>query len=102
MHWFSGGIGGSFQSYTIGNILAAQFYAAALKAYPTIPDEIAHGRFTTLHGWLTENIYQHGSKFEPNELIERATGSPMSMQPYLDYLRGKYGGLYSLPTSSAA
>ena len=25
VHWYSGGIGGAFQSYTIGNILAAQF-----------------------------------------------------------------------------
>jgi hypothetical protein len=27
-------IGGRFQSYAIGNILSAQFYAAALKAHP--------------------------------------------------------------------
>ena len=44
VHWYSGGIGGAFQSYTIGNILAAQFYAAALKAHPEIPDEIAPRR----------------------------------------------------------
>ena len=34
VHWYSGTIGGAFQSYTIGNILAAQFYAAALRAHP--------------------------------------------------------------------
>src|SRR4029077_588691 len=27
VHWFSGSIGGAFQSYTIGNILSAQLYA---------------------------------------------------------------------------
>jgi carboxypeptidase Taq len=97
VHWFSGGIGGGFQSYTIGNILAAQFYAAALKAHPEIPDEIAHGEFRTLHTWLRDNIYQHGSKFPPNLLVKRATGSAMRMEPYLDYLRGKYGALYRLP-----
>ena len=31
VHWYSGYIGGRFQSYTIGNILSAQFYAAALQ-----------------------------------------------------------------------
>ena len=75
VHWFSGGIGGGFQSYTIGNILGAQFYAAALKAHPDIPREIASGEFGTLHTWLRDNIYQHGSKFAPNELVKRATGS---------------------------
>jgi carboxypeptidase Taq len=96
VHWFSGRIGGSFQGYTIGNVLGAQFYAAALKAHPGIPNDIARGEFDTLHGWLRENIYRHGSKFTPDELLRRATGSVMTMQPYLDYLRGKYGALYAL------
>ena len=35
VHWYSGPIGGSFQGYTLGNILGAQFYEAALKAQPS-------------------------------------------------------------------
>ena len=31
VHWYAGAVGGGFQGYTIGNILAAQFYAAALQ-----------------------------------------------------------------------
>ena len=45
VHWYYGGIGGGFQGYTIGNILSAQFYAAAVKAHPGIPSEIAAGEF---------------------------------------------------------
>jgi len=97
VHWYSGGIGGGFQSYTIGNILSAQFYAAAFKARPDIPHDTEQGKFATLHAWLRDNIYRHGRKYEPNELIERTTGGPLSMQPYLAYLRGKYGELYRLP-----
>jgi carboxypeptidase Taq len=100
VHWYYGGIGGNFQGYTIGNILSAQFYAAAVKAHPNIPAEIAAGKFDTLYGWLTKNLYRHGSKFTPNDLIARATGEPMSMQPYLGYLRAKYGELYSLPAAA--
>jgi len=40
VHWYAGMIGGGFQSYTIGNILSAQFHAAAVKAHPEIPREI--------------------------------------------------------------
>jgi carboxypeptidase Taq len=101
VHWYSGGIGGAFQSYTIGNILAAQFYAAALRAHPDIPGQIAHGEFGTLHAWLRDNIYLHGAKYPPNEIVKRATGSAMNMRPYLDYLRGKYGELYRLPAMAA-
>ena len=96
VHWYSGAIGGAFQSYTIGNILAAQFFAAALKAHPEIPAEIARGEFATLLGWLRQNIYRHGAKFPPQELIKRATGAVLNMKPYLGYLRGKYGALYGL------
>jgi carboxypeptidase Taq len=97
VHWFSGGIGGSFQGYTIGNILSAQFFAAAVKAHPGIPREIAAGEFGTLHGWLVANLHRHGRKFLPDELVARATGGPMTIAPYLAYLRGKYGELYRLP-----
>jgi carboxypeptidase Taq len=97
VHWFSGGIGGGFQGYTIGNILSAQFYAAAVKAHPEIPGEIARGEFGTLHRWLADNIYRHGRKFDPDDLVTRATGEPMTIAPYVAYLRDKYGELYRLP-----
>lgn len=96
VHWYGGIIGGVFQGYTLGNILSAQFYNAALKVHPDIPAQIARGEFGALHGWLKENIYQHGRKFTAPEIVERATGGPLDIQPYIEYLRGKYGELYSL------
>ncbi|HEY8031802.1 MAG TPA: carboxypeptidase M32 [Methylocella sp.] len=96
VHWYGGTVGGGFQSYTIGNILSAQFYAAAVKAHPDIPLEIAKGEFTSLHGWLREHLYRHGRKLQPDELVVRAAGGPMSTAPYLNYLRAKYGELYRL------
>ena len=96
VHWYAGIIGGSFQGYTLGNILSAQFYNAALKAHPSIPDEMKQGKFDTLHGWLIENIYRHGSKFTAPEIIERASGIPLTIEPYINYLKTKYGALYTL------
>jgi carboxypeptidase Taq len=100
VHWYSGAIGGGFQGYTIGNILSAQFYAAATKAHPEISKEIAQGEFATLHDWLRTHLYQHGRKFDPNEIVERATGSPVTIVPYLGYLREKYDALYELPRAT--
>ena len=96
VHWYAGAVGGGFQGYTIGNILAAQFHDAALRAHPEIPGEMARGEFATLHTWLRENLYRHGRKFTPDELVERATGGPMRIAPYVAYLRTKYGELYRL------
>jgi carboxypeptidase Taq len=94
MHWFSWSIGGNFQSYTLGDILSAQLFDLALKTHPEIPNEFRQGQFSTLYSWLKENIYQHGSKFTAPELIERVTGGPLCIEPYIRYLRTKYAEIY--------
>ncbi len=96
VHWYDYTIGGMFQGYTLGNILSAQFFDAAVSAHPSIPAEIAQGEFATLRAWLTENVYQHGRKFTADELVVRATGRPLTIEPYMRYLREKYGKLYGL------
>lgn len=96
VHWYSGFIGGAFQGYTLGNVMSAQFYAAALQAHPHISEQIEQGEFDRLREWLTENIYRHGSKFTAAELMERATGHSLTIQPYIDYLEHKYSGIYDL------
>ena len=96
VHWYGGIIGGNFQCYTLGNILSAQFFEAATRAQPAIPAEIAVGEFQTLHAWLRQNIYQHGRKFTAAEIVQRTTGQPLIIAPYLRYLRRKYGELYRL------
>ncbi|NUQ05714.1 MAG: carboxypeptidase M32 [Anaerolineae bacterium] len=96
VHWYGGLIGGAFQGYTIGNLMSAQFYEAALRAHPEIEAEIGQGKFDTLRTWATENIYRWGSKFTANELMERVTGGPLQVAPLIRYLRGKYGELYSV------
>ena len=95
-HWYDGTVGGMFQGYTLGNIMAAQFYEAALGEHPDISEEIEGGEFGTLHGWLRQNIYRHGGKYTTNEVLEKATGSTLSVEPYVAYLRSKFGEIYDL------
>ncbi len=97
VHWYGGMIGGVFQGYTLGNIMSGMFYQKALDAHPEITAELGQGKFDTLHGWLKSNIYQHGSKFTANELVERVCGEALTIAPYMDYLKHKYTELYQLP-----
>lgn len=96
VHWYGGIIGGSFQGYTLGNVMSALFYEQALKAHPEITSQIGQGQFGTLHTWLTENLYQHGRKYTPDELVQKITGAPLTTEPYIRYLRRKFGELYTL------
>ncbi len=94
-HWASGLIG-YFPTYTIGNLASVQLFNKAVADHPSIPDDIAHGRFGALLGWLRQNVHQHARKYLPGDLIHIATGEPLSARPYLAYLKKKYGELYGL------
>ena len=90
VHWFMGLIGGAFQGYTLGNILSAQFFAAARRAHPDLDEQIARGDFAPLRDWLTGNLYRFGRARPTAQLIEMATAGPLQIEPYLEYLRAKY------------
>lgn len=96
VHWYAGTVGGAFQGYTLGNVMAPLFFEEARAAHPEIDDEMAQGEYDTLLHWLQENVYSHGSKFTAAELVERVTGGPLVIEPYINYLRSKFGELYDL------
>jgi carboxypeptidase Taq len=98
VHW-AAGLFGYFPTYTIGNVLSAQLFEEATRARPNIREEMGDGEFGTLLGWLWENIHRHGSRYDPDELIERATGRALETAPYLHYLKDKFGELYGLSTA---
>lgn len=95
-HWYRWTIGGAFQGYTLGNILSAQFYDSAVRSDPEIEQGIERGDFEPLRDWLSANIYRHGRKFTATEMAEMASGTKLDINPYVSYLRSKYGELYGL------
>jgi carboxypeptidase Taq len=95
IHW-SGGSFGYFPTYCLGNLAAVQIWDAALRADPELPAAIARGDLGRLRAWLQANVHRHGRKFDPDELLRRATGRPVEAGPYVAYLRTKYGELYGL------
>ncbi len=95
IHW-SGGMIGCFPTYTLGNVMSAQLFDAARRAHPLLVEEIGRGEFGTLLGWLREHVHAHGRKFFPQELLERATGSRITPEPYLRYLWEKFGDIYGV------
>ncbi|MFP3852761.1 MAG: carboxypeptidase M32 [Anaerolineales bacterium] len=95
IHW-SAGLVGYFPTYSLGNLIASQWWEQIEKDIPDLTEQIEQGKFDDLFVWLRDNIHQHGRKFKPNELIERITGDGLSAEPYLRYLKGKFGEIYGL------
>jgi carboxypeptidase Taq len=88
IHWGAGMIG-YFPTYTLGNLMAAQLWSALTAQMPDVEADIAAGRFAALREWLRENIHRHGRKYDSRELLRRATGEELRVEPWLDYLQAK-------------
>ncbi len=56
----------------------------------------AKGQFDTILGWMREHVHQYDSKFEPQEIMQKATGSKITHEPHMAYLKTKYGEIYGL------
>lgn len=95
VHW-SGGAIGYFSTYALGNLISVQLWERINNDIPDLPDQIRRGEFSSLLGWLREKIHRHGSKFEPQEFVQRITGSKIDPAAYMRYLNKKYGEIYGI------
>jgi carboxypeptidase Taq len=95
IHW-SMGMFGYFPTYALGNLYAAQFFAAARRALPDLDEQVARGELRPLLDWLRENIHRHGKRYRATELVQRVTGSELTHQPFIEYLNRKFRPLYGL------
>lgn len=95
VHW-AAGLFGYFPTYSLGNLYASQFFEQARHDLGDLDSQFRKGEFKPLHDWLSENIYQHGQRYRANELVEKVTGKPLSHEPLMKHLEGKFSELYEL------
>jgi len=95
VHWSMGSFG-YFPTYTLGTLAAAQLMNAIEDDVPDLDDRVANGHFDALLDWLRTHVHRHGRKLEGPELLERATGTDLSAEPWLHYAEDKFGALYAL------
>jgi carboxypeptidase Taq len=89
IHW-PGGAVGYFPCYSLGAVMAAQFFQAADRADPAIAAGIGRGEFQPLLAWLRREIHGQGARFDMQTLLSRVTGRPLELQPYLEHLKARY------------
>lgn len=95
VHWSVGAFG-YFPSYTIGNLYAAQLNQTLVKDIPQYETYLEDGDLKPFKEWLRENVYQYGRQYSSQELLERVTGEPLSVTPFMTYIKQKYNQIYGL------
>jgi carboxypeptidase Taq len=99
IHWAVGSFG-YFPSYALGAVIAAQLYESLRAQLAGLDEQLAHGEFSGLFGWLRTNVYSLGAKVPVQELLKSATGKSLSATSFIRYVEAKY--LESAASSSAA
>jgi carboxypeptidase Taq len=94
VHWSEGYIG-YFPSYVLGCVYASMLYEKMLSDMPDMEQQISKGEFSEIREWLRVNIHHKGRLQKPMELMEEVTGKKITVKPYVDYLRKKYGEIYN-------
>jgi len=94
IHWSMGAFG-YFPTYTLGNIYAAQLFAAFEKKHPDWESRVAAGDLPFITQWLHEAVHRHGRRYTSQEILEHATGKAAAAAPYIAYLQGKYKQIYN-------
>jgi carboxypeptidase Taq len=95
VHW-SGGDIGYFATYALGNLISAQLWERARADLPELDASLAAGDGAPLREWLREHVHRFGRMHPPRELVERATGDPIRVEPFVAYLRDKLEPIYGL------
>ncbi len=95
VHW-SAGLIGYFPTYALGNLIAGQLWQRVHVDIPDLDDRLAVGELSPLRDWLIEHIHRHGSKFTTSELLERAVGGPMTVGPFVHYVKSKLSDVYGV------
>lgn len=91
IHWPSGAWG-YFPTYTLGAMTAAQLFAAAAAADPTIPDALGRGDFRPLMAWLRREVHGRAASLSTPDLITAATGRPLDPSFFKAHLARRYLG----------
>ncbi len=89
IHWASGDLG-YFPTYTLGNLYAAQLFAAAQHDLSGLDGDLAAGRFLGLRDWLREKVHRHGRALPAEEIVRRATGRGLDDEAFHAHLEAKY------------
>ncbi|MCL5428204.1 MAG: carboxypeptidase M32 [Chloroflexi bacterium] len=95
VHW-SYALMGYFPTYALGNLVSAQLWEVIRRELPDLEQQIAKGEFGALLAWLREKLHRHGAKFEPQEIVQKITGSKIDGAAYIRYLQKKFGEIYAL------
>jgi carboxypeptidase Taq len=99
IHWASG-LFGYFPSYTLGNLYAAGFGAAAEEAIPNLWSDVENGDFSAVLSWLRDRVHRRGRTVNTPRIFADAVGERDPVADLVEHLYARQGALYGISRPS--
>jgi len=93
IHW-SDGLIGYFPTYTMGNLISAQFYHKMQKDIGTV-SQFKEDDLKKISKWFSENLYSKGNMYKSSEVVKSITGEDLRSDYFINYLNDKFLKIYS-------
>jgi carboxypeptidase Taq len=90
IHW-SAGLFGYFPSYALGTVIAAQLWQHLEAEIGAQDEALRAAELGAVRDWLREHVHAYGRRLDTEPLVERATGRPLEVEPFLDHARAVVG-----------
>ncbi|HTQ67427.1 MAG TPA: carboxypeptidase M32 [Solirubrobacteraceae bacterium] len=85
VHWGAGSFG-YFPSYALGCLIAAQLWEALERELGPREEDLRRGEVEPIKAWLGERVHRYGRRLDTTELVERATGAPLSIDAFMRFV----------------
>jgi carboxypeptidase Taq len=89
IHWSTGYVG-SFPTYTIGNIMAAQIMDHLRRGQPEVTQAAEAGNLAPLLEALRAGVWRHGRSRSRDDILRGMTGKALDIAPYLGHLHRRF------------
>ncbi len=76
VHW-SGGAFGYFPTYSLGSMMAAQWWEKIQMEVPNVREDVLGWNWDSILGFLRGHIHSQGRRYSSQELCKKLTGRPV-------------------------
>ncbi len=91
VHWPES-LFGYFPCYSLGAMYAAQWFASMRRAMPNLDERIGQGELSPVFDWLRQHIWLPASRYDTDELTQRASGEVLNPAHFKAHLESRYLG----------
>ncbi len=85
-----------FQRIALVVFMLPNLFDAACRDLAELKNSILNGDTSSMLDWLRQRVYKFGRLLTSEEICREATGEPLKIQYFMNYMLAKYKKIYDI------